>query len=106
MAALIEQKEIDFHLTSERNKLQEELRDLRDDHETSTQRFALAQELKAKAEVVAYHAENAKASVGEQHTTELQELQAKISAVESLKLSLEGEVSKLRPQVSTLSNEN
>jgi chromosome segregation ATPase len=103
--ALAEQQGENERLTSEKANLQEELRDVRDDHEALTKRFALAQELKAKEEVKAYHAENAKASLEGQLDVQRRELEAKIDVVQQEKLALDGEVSKLRPEVEGLSSE-
>lgn len=104
-AALAEQQSENERITSEKSTLQEELRDLHDDHDTLTQRFAVAQELKAKSEVVAYHAETAKASLDDQYKGQIAGLEAKIDAVQTEKVSLEGEVSKLRPEVAGLTGQ-
>lgn len=103
-------------IASEKMKLQEDFRDLLDDHETLAKRFKLAQELKAKSEVLAYNAETQlDAERADRQSmidgvvvkqTELEaELQAKINAVEAERASWESEGAKLRSQVNSLSDE-
>lgn len=97
-------------IASEKMKLQEDFRDLLDDHETLAKRFKLAQELKAKSEVLAYNAEtqldaeraNVQAKIDAElapHTELEAELQAKLNAAEAEKASLESEAAKLKSEV-------
>lgn len=100
-------------ITSERNKLQEDLRDLLDDHELLTQRFQNAQELKAKSEVVAYNAEYERdmllAEFEAKIKADREEFETTIDAMYSekivLKDSLELEMPRLQAQLTGLSSE-
>jgi len=117
-AELMAQKNENGHLVSEQNKLQEELRDVRDDYEILMQRFANAQELKAKSELVAHYAETQlaaeragvqakvdaeRAGVQAKVDGELGEqaaLQAKLDAVKAEKAALVEEQIKMRSEFS------
>merc|ERR1711924_426058 len=106
-AELMAQKDENDHLVSEQKKLQEELRDVRDDYEILMQRFANAQELKAKSEVAAHYAETQlaaeRAGVQAKVDGELGEqaaLQAKLDAVNAEKAALVEEAIKMRSEFS------